>query len=160
MVKFIKILTFFLILIFVFYNVYVGVDDSKLVMYETKVNNKYYYQLDFTNDVLNFRNFKLKLGLFTSYNYYIKRVYIKYPENIKEKFSDKRYFSFDNSNFNDGIQRIKNEYSVLLRDKKLYDELEKNLDDVVIEKIDLYCELGALTKFKKKFPDVIVTELQ
>lgn len=158
--KLVSILTFFLVLCLIFIFICKDDNESKLVMYEPKSKNNYYYRLDFNNEVLTFRNFKLKLGLFTSYNYYIKKVYVKYPKYIKDKFIDKKYFSFDNSNFNDGIEKIKKEYIILLREKYLYEELEKDMDDVVLERVDLYCELDALTKFKRKFPNVIVSELQ
>ena len=160
MKKLIYILMFFLVLSFIFYKIYNKYIEDEVVMAEINDSNSFYYSLNFNSDALNFRNFKVKLGLFTSYNYYIKKVYIKYPQNIKEKLTDKKYFSFDNYNFNDGIQKVKNEYIILLRENHLYDELEKDLDNTMIERVDLYCDLDALTKFKKKFPNVIVTELQ
>ena len=135
-------------------------DESQFVMGEITQNNSYYYELDFNNDILTFRNFKLKLGIFTSYNYYIKKVFIKYPGNIKDRLLDKKYFSFDNSNFNFGIERLKNEYIVMLKDNNLYDELDKDINDVVIEKVHLYCTRDALTKFMYKFPNVRVNELR
>lgn len=149
MKKLILILIFFLILICFKKN-----DNSQMVM---GINSKSrHYELIFTNDNLNFRNFKLKLGLFTSYDYNISKVYIKYNESVKEYFKNKEYFSFDNSNFNDGIEKLKDEYNLVLENNYLYNELDKDINDVTIEKVELYASLDALDKFKSKYPNVTV----
>lgn len=154
MKKLILILVFFLFTIFSLPRI----NDTKMVMSDinSKSNN---YVLIFDKDILTFRNFKLKLGLFTSYEYKITKVYIKYPENIKEYFKNKEYFSFDNSNFNNGIQKMKEEYNLVLKENYLFDELDKDINDVVIEMVELFCEEDALDKFKEKYPDVIINRI-
>ena len=152
----------FISIFFLLFFILIILNNQKVslpVMSETSDNNNYYYELDFNNDILTIRNFKLKLGIFTSYDYYIKKIFIKYPNNIKEKLIDKKYFSFDNSNFNKGIERLRNEYIIMLKNKYLYDELEKDIDNTVIEKVHLYCTKDALIKFRNKYPNVKINEL-
>ena len=48
-------------------------DNSKMVM--ANINNTNYYRLIFNNENLNLGNFKLKIGLFTSYDTKITKVY-------------------------------------------------------------------------------------
>ena len=133
--------------------------DSKLVMYEIN-NTSNHYELIFDNDNLNIGNFKLKLGMFTSYDYNIMKVYVKYNENIKEYFKNKEYFSFDSSNFNIGIEKFKEEYNLVLKQNYLYNELDKDINNVLIEKVELYTSKDALTKFKSKNPNVIVKSIE
>ena len=57
-------------------------NETKMTM--ANINSNTHYELIFDNEMLNIRNFKLKLGLFTSYDYNITKVYINYNENIKE----------------------------------------------------------------------------
>lgn len=149
------ILIFFLFCI-IFLNV--QKQDSKTVMGSNTTTNNY-YQLDFSNELLNIRNFKLKLGIFTSYEYKINKVYIKYKENIKEYFYDKEYFSFDSHTLNSGIEKLKNEYITILKENHLYNELEKDMDELVIEKIDIFCEKEAIDIFKEKYPNVIIKNI-
>lgn len=113
-----------------------------------------YYELNFKNDNLNFRNFKLKIGIFTSFEYNIMKIYIQYPDNIKEYFEEKPYFSFDSTNLNLGIEKLKYEYKKLLQSKFLYDEIENIFAQTRIYKIELYSNEDAIEKFKRKYPNV------
>ena len=134
-------------------------NSEKMVMSDINDNDNH-YELIFKNENLNLRNFKLKLGVFTSYEYNITKIYIKYNDSIKEYFNDKEYFSFDSSNFNNGIEKLKEEYNVVLNENYLYDELDKDIENIVIEKVELYCEKAALNKFKEKYPNVIINRLK
>ena len=149
------ILTFFLFLILLSNQK----SNTEFVMGNNINSNNNYYQLDFGNELLNIRNFKLKLGIFTSYEYKINKIYIRYNENIKDYFKDKEYFSFDSHTLNWGIENLKNEYSTILKENHLYDELEKDMDELVIEKIDIFCEREAIDKFLEKYPNVIIKNI-
>lgn len=153
MKKFIIISIFFLFII-LFNN---SIDETEMAM-ATNINDNY-YELIFKNEDLNFRNFKLKLGIFTSYEYKITKVYIDYNENIKEYFVDKEYISFDNTNFNLGIEKLKEEYNVMLKEKYLYDEIDKDINDIKISKVEIYTTQEALNKFKSKYPNVIINRI-
>ena len=115
-----------------------------------------HYELIFENELLNFRNFKLKIAPITSYEYNITKVYIKYSENIKKYFKDKEYFSFNNSNINIGLDELKKEYTKILNDNYLYNELDKDINDVVINKIDVYMSPDAVKKLRIKYPKIII----
>ena len=155
MKKFIIILIFFLmLLLFIPKNA-----DSKMVMSE-EYNVSNHYELIFYKENLNIGNFKLKLGIFTSYEYNINKVYIKYNDKIKEYFIDKEYFSFDSSNFNKGIEKLKDEYNLILKENYLYDELDKDINSINIEKVDIYVGKDALVKFKRKYPNVIIRQIK
>lgn len=117
------------------------------------------YELIFDEELLNFRNFKLKLGLFTSYEYNITKVYIKYPEYIDDILSDKEYYSFNSNNFNNGLEKFKNEYIELLKNKYLYNEIEKDIDETKIYKVEIYAEDSAIKRFKDKYPLVKVKQI-
>lgn len=152
----------FLILILLLFLTFISTinitDDSQFVM-SVDLDNSNYYELIFDEELLNFRNFKLKLSFFSSYEYNITKVYIKYTENVKDYFKNKEYFSFDNTNFNIGIERLKKEYTKILKDNYLYTELDKDINDVQIYKVDLYCDKDALTKLKIKFPKIKIKKL-
>ena len=150
MKKFVIFLIFFLFLI-VLYNK----EESMYVMSEEK-NENYKYELDFSNENLNFNNFKLKLAVFTSYDFKITKVYIDYNDNIKD-FFNKDYFSFSSNNLTIGISRLKEEYSIILNNNYLYDE---DLYNVRIRKIEIYTTTDALTIFKDKYPSVIINRVQ
>ena len=154
MKKFIIFVTFFLLILILFNNYSV----TKVKAIEDFDNSNNHYELIFDNELLNFRNIKLKLGLFTSYNYKITKVYIKYPNNIKDKI-DKEYFSFDDVNFNKGVEELELEYANILKSKYLFDELEKGINDVQISKIEIYVENDGINKFKNKYPNVIINRL-
>ena len=150
-----KFLIIFLIFFLFFITTIKITDDDQYVM-SVNSDDSNYYELIFDEELLNFRNFKLKLASFTSYEYNITKVYIKYSENVKDYFKNKEYFSFDNTNLNLGIEKIKNEYITVLKNNYLYTELDKDVNDVQIYKIDLYCNKDALTKLKTKFPKIKV----
>lgn len=133
-------------------------DDSISVMSINEYEDNH-YELIFEDELLNFRNFKLKIAPITSYEYNITKVYIKYSDNIKKYFSDKEYFSFDNSNINIGLYKLKEEYTNILKSNYLYDELDKDINDVVISKIELYMSEDALKKLRLKFPKVIIQKI-
>ena len=126
--------------------------DSKMVM--SDIENTNHYELIFDDEILNFRNIKLKLGVFTSYDYNITKIYLKNNKNLKE------YFSFDSSNFNRGIEKLKYEYNLLLKENNLYDELDKDIDETIIERVEIYANEDALTKFEGKYPGVIIKKLR
>ena len=150
MKKIIIFLTFFLfILSFTIKN-----EKYVDVMSYDNINNGY-YELDFSNELLNFKNFKLKLSLFNN----IRKVYIDYPERIKDYVNDKKYFSFDNSNLERGIVKLKEEYNILLKDKYLFDELDQDINNVIIKKVLIYADDFTIKKFKYKYPNVIVKKI-
>ena len=126
---------------------------SKMVMNNID-NNSNHYELVFDNDYLCIRNFKLKLSIFSNPEHVITKIYFYDLENIKE------YFSFDNSNFNIGIEKLKDEYNLLLKNNYLYNELDKDIDDAQIKRVELYTSIDALTKFKNKYPLVKVKNIR
>lgn len=146
-------------LIFFLFCMVLLIKNEKTQMTMSNINTSNHYELIFDNDSLNLHNFKLKLGLFTSFDYNITKVYIKYNENVKDYFKNKNYFSFDSSNFNRGIENIKEEYNVVLKQNYLYEEMEKNDIEVQIEKIDLYASKDAITKFRSKYPLVTIRNI-
>ena len=150
---------FIIISIFFLFIILSNMESEKIKMTMATNDNHNLYELNFSKENLNFRNIKLKLGLFTSYEYKITKVYIDYPENIKEYFLDKEYFSFDSENFNRGIEKLREEYNVLLKEKYLYDELEKDINNIKISKIEIYTQEDALTKFKSKYPNVTINRI-
>ncbi|MBO6145195.1 MAG: hypothetical protein J6O62_00155 [Bacilli bacterium] len=121
---------------------------------EIPVFNEYnnYYELDFKNENLDLGNFKLKMATFASYEYNIKKVYIN--NSIKE------YYSFNNESFNDGIESLKEEYIENLKENYMYNELDNDINNAIISKVELYCEQDALTIFKKKYPKVIIKNIE
>lgn len=128
-------------------------DESMTVMNTENIQSNH-YELIFDNELLNFRNFKLKLASLTSYEYNITKVYINYTSDIK-----KEYFSFDNTNLNIGINKLKEEYTKVLKDNYLYDELDKDINDVVIKKVEVYAEEKAIKNLRLKYPKVIVKKI-
>lgn len=142
MKKFIVFLIFFL-----FINV-----PSKEIMVFNESENTSYYELDFRNENLTLDNFKLKMATFTSYEYNIKKVYI--DNSIKE------YFSFDNTNINIGVEKLKKEYLNELKENYSYDRLDNDINMTRINKIELYCEEDALTIFRRKYPKVIIKRIE
>ena len=128
-------------------------DESMTVMNVENIQSNH-YELIFDNELLNFRNFKLKLASLTSYEYNITKVYINYTSDIK-----KEYFSFDNTNLNIGINKLKEEYTKVLKDNYLYDELDKDINGVVIKKVEVYAEEKAIKNLRLKYPKVIVKKI-
>ena len=147
-----------IIILFLFLFIFIGKNnDSKTVFMENERNGNH-YKLIFSKEPLTIRTIKLKLTPFIN-NGYITKIYVKYDENLKDYFKDKEYFSFDNSSINIGIDTLKKEYLNVLSSNYLYNELEKNINDVSIESADVYAEESVINNFKNKFKNVIVEKI-
>ena len=147
-----------IIILFLFLFIFIGKNnDSKTVFMENERNGNH-YKLIFSKEPLTIRTIKLKLTPFI-YNGYITKIYVKYDENLKDFFKDKEYFSFDNSSINTGIDTLKKEYLNVLSSNYLYNELEKDINDVSIESVDVYAEESVINNFKNKFKNVIVEKI-
>ena len=147
-----------IIILFLFLFIFIGKNnDSKTVFMENERNGNH-YKLIFSKEPLRIRTIKLKLTPFIN-NGYITKIYVKYDENLKDYFKDKEYFSFDNSSINTGIDTLKKEYLNVLSSNYLYNELEKNINDVSIESVDVYAEESVINNFKNKFKNVIVEKI-
>lgn len=147
-----------IIILFLFLSIFIGKNnDSKTVFMENERNGNH-YKLIFSKEPLTIRTIKLKLIPFIN-NGYITKIYVKYDENLKDFFEDKEYFSFDNSSINTGIDTLKKEYLNVLSSNYLYNELEKDINDVSIESVDVYAEESVINNFKNKFKNVIVEKI-
>lgn len=147
-----------IIILFLFLFIFIGKNnDSKTVFMENERNGNH-YKLIFSKEPLTIRTIKLKLTPFIN-NGYITKIYVKYDENLKDYFKDKEYFSFDNSSINIGIDTLKKEYLNVLSSNYLYNKLEKNINDVSIESVDVYAEESVINNFKNKFKNVIVEKI-
>lgn len=147
-----------IIILFLFLSIFIGKNnDSKTVFMENERNDNH-YKLIFSKEPLTIRTIKLKLTSFIN-NGYITKIYVKYDENLKDYFKDKEYFSFDNSSINTGIDTLKKEYLNVLSSNYLYNEIEKNINDVSIESVDVYAEESVINNFKNKFKNVIVEKV-
>ncbi len=147
-----------IIILFLFLFIFIGKNnDSKTVFMENERNGNH-YKLIFSKEPLTIRTIKLKLTPFIN-NGYITKIYVKYDENLKDYFKNKEYFSFDNSSINTGIDTLKKEYLNVLSSNYLYNELEKNINDVSIESVDVYAEESVINNFKNKFKNVIVEKI-
>lgn len=147
-----------IIILFLFLFIFIGKNnDSKTVFMENERNGNH-YKLIFSKEPLTIRTIKLKLTPFIN-NGYITKIYVKYDENLKDFFKDKEYFSFDNSSINTGIDTLKKEYLNVLSSNYLYNEIEKNINDVSIESVDVYAEESVINNFKNKFKNVIVEKV-
>lgn len=147
-----------IIILFIFLFIFIGKNnDSKTVFMENERNGNH-YKLIFSKEPLTIRTIKLKLTPFIN-NGYITKIYVKYDENLKDYFKDKEYFSFDNSSINTGIDTLKKEYLNVLSSNYLYNELEKDINDVPIESVDVYAEESVINNFKNKFKNVIVEKI-
>ncbi len=147
-----------IIILFLFLFIFIEKNnDSKTVFMENERNGNH-YKLIFSKEPLTIRTIKLKLTPFIN-NGYITKIYVKYDENLKDFFKDKEYFSFDNSSINTGIDTLKKEYLNVLSSNYLYNELEKNINDVSIESVDVYAEESVINNFKNKFKNVIVEKI-
>ena len=148
-----KILIIFSIF-FLFVITNISDNNESMTVMNTENIQSNHYELIFDNELLNFRNFKLKIAPLTSYEYNITKVYINYTSDIK-----KEYFSFDNTNLNIGINKLKEEYTKVLKDNYLYDELDNDINDVVIKKVEVYAEEKAIKNLRLKYPKVIVKKI-
>lgn len=147
-----------IIILFLFLSIFIGKNnDSKTVFMENERNDNH-YKLIFSKELLTIRTIKLKLTPFIN-NGYITKIYVKYDENLKDYFKDKEYFSFDNSSINTGIDTLKKEYLNVLNSNYLYNEIEKDINDVSIESVDVYAEESVINNFKNKFKNVIVEKI-
>lgn len=147
-----------IIILFLFLFIFIEKNnDSKTVFMENERNGNH-YKLIFSKEPLTVRTIKLKLTPFIN-NGYITKIYVKYDENLKDFFKDKEYFSFDNSSINTGIDTLKKEYLNVLSSNYLYNELEKDINDVSIESVDVYAEESVINNFKNKFKNVIVEKI-
>lgn len=147
-----------IIILFLFLFIFIGKNnDSKTVFMENERNGNH-YKLIFSKEPLTIRTIKLKLTPFIN-NGYITKIYVKYDEKLKDYFKDKEYFSFDNSSINTGIDTLKKEYLNVLSSNYLYNELEKDINDVSIESVDVYAEESVINNFKNKFKNVIVEKI-
>lgn len=147
-----------IIILFLFLSIFIGKNnDSKTVFMENERNGNH-YKLIFSKEPLTIRTIKLKLTPFIN-NGYITKIYVKYDENLKDYFKDKEYFSFDNSSINTGIDTLKKEYLNVLSSNYLYNEIEKNINDVSIGSVDVYAEESVINNFKNKFKNVIVEKI-
>lgn len=147
-----------IIILFLFLSIFIGKNnDSKTVFMENERNDNH-YKLIFSKEPLTIRTIKLKLTPFIN-NGYITKIYVKYDENLKDYFKEKEYFSFDNSSINTGIDTLKKEYLNVLSSNYLYNEIEKNINDVSIESVDVYAEESVINNFKNKFKNVIVEKI-
>lgn len=147
-----------IIILFLFLFIFIEKNnDSKTVFMENERNGNH-YKLIFSKESLTIRTIKLKLTPFIN-NGYITKIYVKYDENLKDFFKDKEYFSFDNSSINTGIDTLKKEYLNVLSSNYLYNELEKDINDVSIESVDVYAEESVINNFKNKFKNVIVEKI-
>ena len=145
-------------ILFLFLSIFIGKNnDSKTVFMENERNDNH-YKLIFSKEPLTIRTIKLKLTPFIN-NGYITKIYVKYDENLKDCFKDKEYFSFDNSSINTGIDTLKKEYLNVLSSNYLYNEIEKDINDVSIESVDVYAEESVINNFKNKFKNVIVEKV-
>ena len=147
-----------IIILFLFLFIFIEKNnDSKTVFMENERNGSH-YKLIFSKEPLTIRTIKLKLTPFIN-NGYITKIYVKYDENLKDYFKDKEYFSFDNSSINTGIDNLKKEYLNVLSSNYLYNEIEKDINDVSIESVDVYAEESVINNFKNKFKNVIVEKI-
>ena len=147
-----------IIILFLFLSIFIGKNnDSKTVFMENERNDNH-YKLIFSKEPLTIRTIKLKLTPFIN-NGYITKIYVNYDENLKDYFKNKEYFSFDNSSINTGIDTLKKEYLNVLSSNYLYNEIEKDINDVSIESVDVYAEESVINNFKNKFKNVIVEKI-
>lgn len=147
-----------IIILFLFLFIFIGKNnDSKTVFMENERNGNH-YKLIFSKEPLTIRTIKLKLTPFIN-NGYITKIYVNYDENLKDYFKNKEYFSFDNSSINTGIDTLKKEYLNVLSSNYLYNEIEKDINDVSIESVDVYAEESVINNFKNKFKNVIVEKV-
>lgn len=147
-----------IIALILFLSLFIGKNNNfKTVFMENETNGNH-YKLIFSKEPLTIRTIKLKLTPFIN-NGYVTKIYVKYDENLKDYFKDKEYFSFDNSSINTGIDTLKKEYLNILNSNYLYNELEKDINDVSIESVDVYAEESIINNFKNKFKNVIVEKI-
>mgnify|MGYP005897380399 FL=1 len=151
-----KVILIIALILFLF--LFIGKNNNSKTVFMENERNGNHYKLIFSKEPLTIRTIKLKLTPFIN-NGYITKIYVKYDENLKDYFKDKEYFSFDNSSINTGIDTLKKEYLNVLSSNYLYNELEKDINDVSIESVDVYAEESVINNFKNKFKNVIVEKI-
>lgn len=147
-----------IIILFLFLFIFIEKNNDYKTVFMENERNGNHYKLIFSKEPLTIRTIKLKLTPFIN-NGYITKIYVKYDENLKDYFKDKEYFSFDNSSINTGIDTLKKEYLNVLSSNYLYNEIEKDINDVSIESVDVYAEESVINNFKNKFKNVIVEKI-
>lgn len=151
-----KVILIIALILFLF--LFIGKNNNSKTVFMENERNGNHYKLIFSKEPLTIRTIKLKLTPFIN-NGYITKIYVKYDENLKDYFKDKEYFSFDNSSINTGIDTLKKEYLNILSSNYLYNEIEKDINDVSIESVDVYAEESVINNFKNKFKNVIVEKI-
>lgn len=151
-----KVILIIALILFLF--LFIGKNNNSKTVFMENERNGNHYKLIFSKEPLTIRTIKLKLTPFIN-NGYITKIYVKYDENLKDYFKDKEYFSFDNSSINTGIDTLKKEYLNVLSSNYLYNEIEKDINDVSIESVDVYAEESVINNFKNKFKNVIVEKI-
>lgn len=151
-----KVILIIALILFLF--LFIGKNNNSKTVFMENERNGNHYKLIFSKEPLTIRTIKLKLTPFIN-NGYITKIYVKYDENLKDYFKDKEYFSFDNSSINTGIDTLKKEYLNILNSNYLYNEIEKDINDVSIESVDVYAEESVINNFKNKFKNVTVEKI-
>ena len=140
-----------LFIIIIFFYAFMFVKDEKVIStmnyLETNEIDDVYF-LDFSNENLTTKNFKLKIAPFTGYAYKVNKIYPKF-------YIDKEYYSYDFNNIDLDIEKFTEEYISDLKRNFNYDEIDKvKTDGIKIVGVELYAQKDALTKFNKKYPNV------
>lgn len=118
------------------------------------------YDLTFEDENLNLSNFKLKFASFTSYNYQIKRVYFFLDIVDSEYFKNKEYFSFIGNNLNEGIDNLKSQYLLIIKNNNLHSDIDNITNNYInIRKVRIYTSSKAIEEFKIKYPKVKVDKI-
>lgn len=152
------IVTIFFSLIFILLSIDKSDEYSMLVMADNRVynTNNNEYEIIFDNEILNLSNLKLKLAVFTSYESNIRKIYLEYPESIKEYFKDE-YISYEGNNINNLKDVIENYYKDVLKNNNLYNYIDSySENNVLIKKVVLTCDSKCIYVFRDKYPNVIV----
>lgn len=156
--KKVLIVTIFFSITFILSAINKSEEYSMPVMSDNRVynTNNNEYELIFDNEILNLSNLKLKLATFTSYESNIRKVYLDYPESIKEYFNDE-YISYEGNNINNLKDVIENYYKDVLKNNNLYNYIDSYTENnVPIKKVVLTCDSKCIYVFRDKYPNVIV----
>ena len=111
------------------------------------------YELTFDEEVLNLSNFKLKMALFSSLDCDIKKIYINYPNKVKEYFDGIEYISVTGNNLNDIVDIVRNKYISILKNNNLYDN-EFVDNNISINKVIIQGGAEVMDRFRIKYPKV------
>lgn len=152
------IVTIFFSLIFILLSIDKSDEYYMPVMGDNRVynTNNNEYEFIFDDEILNLSNLKLKLASFTSYESNIRKIYLEYPESIKEYFKDE-YISYEGNNINNLKDVIENYYKDVLKNNNLYNYIDSySENNVSIKKVVLTCDSKCIYVFRDKYPNVIV----